>query len=236
MKDKGLKRKISEYGSRNKDNIRLAFSDPEFGKRIQEIRSYLEIPEGLYGDSESKDEDQSIEAWFNKLLHKENAEELINYFTASIQEIIKDFNYPDNWFETIRQYIITGEIKKLPGLPFSIKPTVGNRAVQLTINNKLTDKDWLTIKEFTNKFFGKRLFSNKKIKDLDRKLAIKDQWENKRIYFDYGDQEYITRTSEDIADFIEDKTGKRPSKSEIYNISDQIKKIRDRVFKKFIKK
>lgn len=255
---------------RIRDNLRLLFSDPEFNKRVQEIREHLHMPQtGFSPDLENRDEKchEWHEEWYRRSdeiadapafwaelrrykemldtgkitrkehmrLHSTLHETIpVNYFTRNVQRLIEEFNAPINYMHSVRHYILFNEPTWIPMQNFGeIRDHTrkGENAITLKFYTKLTDKDLKFIKNYVNNLADKDLPDFNPLKDIDTKIAAEEYYLNRDVR-DEVEQKPYRLSSKEIAENVEEDTGKKMPPEKVYDAVRSLKRVRNKRFKK----
>jgi F0F1-type ATP synthase delta subunit len=157
-----------------------------------------------------------------------------NYLTNSVKNIIEKYNIPENYTNIIRHYILFGTIQSVPYLPFAIKyerDIKKRKTVEISVYEKLTDKDLEELKKHVNEYFGSYLPEFRPIKNIDAKIKAKEYIDNK-FSFDYAEQVEHKMDAKEIADNVKADTGIKLRNDEIYDIPRQLNRLLGKNFKK----
>lgn len=193
----------------------------------------------MYDDESEKDKGKLGKEWTDKMIeatdqileNKESYESTpLFYFSKNIQNIILNNNLPENYEQSIKLYIMYGQITWVPTKSFAIIPDIKNKqTVTIKIFQKLTDKNLVEIKKLVNKQYGENLPPFiKGIKNIDAKIAT-EKYVNERDFFDEDEKK---PTAKDIVKNVKIDTGKKIKESEVYDMPRRLNKIRKNRFKK----
>lgn len=162
----------------------------------------------------------------------------VNFLKHQINRIIIEFNVPENYEFYLRQYILHGIIEA-PPTNFSVGPVMiedGHKVdkinkVHVTIYNKLTDDDLRDLKYEINNCWGRRILptvSKLKDDDLDSKLSIESNYNNRTVMDMYEYKSYKLTASEVAENEFDDES----KKGLIYTIVHGLNKLRHSRFGK----
>ena len=166
-----------------------------------------------------------------------------NYLTARVVEIIKNCNLPINYEDSIRRYLVFGNIFA-PAHPFNVvsyseDPKVRLReSVTVKFYSKLTDDDLKPLKKLVNNIFGEELpESPGPIKDIDKKIKIEEINRNREV-FDVRDRVGYKLTAREIAEMVDDESEPYTATTinQVHDAPRELKKLRDKRFKKVLGK
>lgn len=169
----------------------------------------------------------------NKQMKLFYSELMCNYFTDSVNFLIEKFHIPRNYEHTIRRYVLFNEIMFVPAQNYAVSNYLFNRKnksskpVTINIYAKLTNEELKQLKK-SLEIFGQNLPEFQPLKNIDRRLDIEQQLEN-RNYFDEVEHAECRYTLSDIAlDFF----GNTNKKKKLYDTKIDLEKERKKRFGK----
>lgn len=194
----------------------------EFWKELKKHRMMLDNKEISYKEYKS----------LNYELHDKIP---VNYLTRSVERLIDEFNVPANYRHSIHNFILYNKHIWTPMNVFSDMPGTRKngkeKAVTLTIYAKLTDKDLKYIKEHVNEVVGKDLPDFNPLQDIETKITIEEYYKNRNV-FDEVEAKPYKLSSAEIAENVEQDTGKKIKPKDVYENVRSIKNLRDKRFRK----
>lgn len=206
----------------------------EFYRRSDEVSDAPEFWAELRRYKEMLDAGEITRKEHGRLHYELHDRVPINYFTRSVQRLAEEFNAPANYLHSIRHYILFNEATWAPMQNFAEirdHSHKGENTVTLKFYTKLTDNDLKYIKNYVNNFAGKNLPEFYPLHDIDAKIAAERYYLNRDVR-DEVEQKPYRLSSREIAENVEEDTGKKIPPGKVYDAVRSLKRARDKRFKK----
>jgi len=211
----------------------------EMYRRSDEIRDSKQLRDQMKKIKEKVQAKKLDEYMAKKQAHMLYDDLPINYLANRVIEIIKNCNLPLNYKDSIRRYIVFGNIAA-PAYPFTVVSDGSDpearvlESVTIEFYAKLTDEDIRSVKEVVNNsFFGENLSdSPEPIKDINNKIKIEEIKYEK--VFDEVKKIWYIRTAQEISEIVDDefKPNIPTTTGQVYENARELKELREKRFKK----
>lgn len=217
----------------NADNFMLLTNYNDFNNIIIEIRKKFDIPvEGLLNDQESQAWHDQMDTESSKF--KQFKETKWFDFADSVNKILKRYNLPNNYLQTIKHYLLFNTLQP-PLVNFSEGPYEHGISfakpeyIRLNIYTQLTDKELEEIKKYIKRR-SRHLPKYKKIKKLEEQLGFLSRYRD-RDGFDYATNKKYKISVREIASELDGKNLKKKMQK-VYDAERKLKLIQKKRFGK----